>query len=170
MDIGVFIVFQTSSSDVEGQALFTHGSFDPRRGQIIVNRNQRQNDLSIELNNNVANFQQQHLEKLRYGNPGRSYLYYGRIKQTSTASSFQSIALSSKLIGLNSSTDSTFDGTHLQYGIEDYDIEPFTLIGWGPTSTYGGLQIGYFRYFKYVSDAHVNYEIERIRRDWTAAS
>ena len=170
MDIAVFIVFQTSSSDVEGQALFTHGSFDPRRGQIIVNRNQKQNDLSIELNNNVANFQQQHLEKLRYGNIGRSYLYYGRIKQTSTTSSFQSIALSSKLIGLNSSTDSTFDGTHLQYGIQDYNLDPFTLIGWSPTSTYGGLQIGYFRYFKYVSDAHVSYEIERIRRDWTAAS
>jgi len=175
MNIGVFIVFQTSSSDVEGQALFTHGSFDARRGQIIVNRNQKQNDLSIELNNNVTNFQQQHLEKLRYGNPGRSYLYYGRIKQTSTTSAFQTITISSKLIGLNSSTDSTFDGTHLQYGIQDYDLDPFTVIGWAPTTTnggliYGGLQIGYFRYFKYVSDAHVDYEIERIRRDWTAAS
>ena len=167
MDIAVFIVFQTSSSDVEGQALFIHGSFDPRRGQIIVNRNQKQNDLSIELNNNVSNFQQQHLEKLRYGNPGRTYLYYGRIKQTSTMSAFQSIAISSKLIGLNSSTDSTFDGSHLQYGIQDYDLDPFTVIGWSPT-TYGGLQLGYFRYFKYVSDAHVTYEIERIRRDWTA--
>ena len=170
MDIAVFIVFQTSSSDVEGQTLFTHGSFDPRRGQITVNRNQKQNDLSIELNNNVSNFQQQHIEKLRYGNPGRSYLYYGRIKQTSTTSAFQSIAISSKLIGLNSSTDSTFEGTHLQYGIQDYDLDPFTVIGWAPTTTYGGLQIGYFRYFKYVSDAHVDYEIERIRRDWTAAS
>jgi hypothetical protein len=173
MDIAVFIVFQTSSSDVEGQSLFTHGSFDPRQGQITVNRNQKQNDLSIELNNNVTNFQQQHLEKLRYGNPGRSYLYYGRIKQTSTTSAFQTIAISSKLIGLNSSTDSTFDGTHLQYGIQDYDLDPFTVIGWAPTTTnggliYGGLQIGYFRYFKYVSDAHVDYEIERIKRDWSS--
>jgi len=167
MDVVVFIVFQTSSSDVEAQTLFVHGTFDPRQGQIVVNRNQKQNDLSIELNNNVANFQQQHIDKLRYGNPGRSYLYYGRIKQTST-SAFESIAISSKLIGLNSSTDSTFDGTHLQYGIQDYDLDPLTAIGWSPMTTYGGLQIGYFRYFKYVSDAHVTYETERIRRDWTA--
>jgi len=168
MNVGIFIVFETSDPSVESQTLIAHGSAFAQNGQFIVNRNGTQNDLSIELNNNTGQFQQQHLEQLRYGLDERAYLYYGRVQQTTTTSLFQTITITSRLIGLNTSTDSTFTGTHNQYGTTEYDLDPFIVVGWNPlTSKYGELKIGYLRYFKYVSDEHIDYEIQRIRRDWS---
>jgi len=169
MNVGIFIVFETSDPSVESQSLIAHGSAFATNGQFIVNRNGTQNDLSIELNNNTGQFQQQHLEQLRYGLDDRAYLYYGRVQQTTTTSSFQTITITSRLIGLNSSTDSTFTGTHNQYDTTDYDLDPFIVVGWNPlASKYGELKIGYLRYFKYISDEHIDYEIQRIRRDWSS--
>jgi hypothetical protein len=177
MRIGLIIVFKTLSLiPIEQLCLFLHGDEkSPPNHQLIVNRNGLDDSVAIELNeNNGSTLQQQHLNKIDWEKPQYEYLYYAKFYQRPKppSSPYISYDIQSKLIGLNNSTNETFNSVGLPQFLQSSSASSTDLTAnlyIGKTifdGVYGGFAVGYMNYFQFMSDAHSAYEIERVRRDW----
>ena len=177
MRIGLIIVFKTLSLiPIEQLCLFLHGDEkSPPNHQLIVNRNGLDDSVAIELNeNNGSTLQQQHLNKIDWEKPQYEYLYYAKFYQRPKppSSPYISYDIQSKLIGLNNSTNETFNSVGLPQFLQSSSSSSTDLTAnlyIGKTiipNNYGGFSVGYMNYFEFKSEAHSAYEIEGVRRDW----
>jgi hypothetical protein len=177
MRIGMIIVFKTDANPVEQLSLFLHGApGGPPSRQLVVNRNNVDDAISIEMNENSYNLlQQQHLDKIDWEKPGYEYIYYAKFyKQNDyfVNTAYDRYTIQTRLIGLNNATDEVFNsvGTPAFFNSFDFassDFDPKLYIGRTILGgVYGGFSVGYMNYFEFQSEAHSSFEIERVMRDW----
>ena len=177
MRIGLIIVFRTGGSVDRQLSLFLHGKTrSPPNQQLIVNRNGTSDNISIELNENNGQLQQQQRDHLDWEKSGYEYLYYAKFyKRPNVAgSAYESYDIETRLIGLNNSTNETYTSVGSPQFLKSSpesstNFSDRLFIGKSilEDSQYdGGFSVGYVNYFQFKSEIHSSYEIERVRRDW----